>query len=91
MALRHVGIRPTHSLELLDFKRKIYIEVFEDESYKLWTERMLRSGCDKIMNSTKAVLGCFYCSTCDEYFSEDQWEISHERRGKTSNRQISER
>jgi hypothetical protein len=45
MILRHKGIRPLHSLALIDFKKKIYCEEYPDGTFKLWNNRTLNSGC----------------------------------------------
>jgi hypothetical protein len=89
--LRHVGIRPTHPTQVLDFKRKTYLEEFPNGTYKIWTKKLLSSGCgydykfdeDLKRSDVKELQGCLYCPRCDEYFSKDQWE--DEFRSKTSN------
>ena len=73
MTLIHKGIRPIHDIEMLDFKRKIYIEEFPDGSYRLWTNKQLKSGCGKTVNIISELMGCIYCKHCNEYFSKDQW------------------
>ena len=35
-ALRHVGIRPLHSITLLDFKKKIWEELYPDGKIRKW-------------------------------------------------------
>lgn len=75
MTLRHIGIRPIYNIELLDFKRKIYIEEFPDGSYKLWNKRQLKSGCNRIAwGEVLEMRDCYYCPTCDEWFNKNQWE-----------------
>lgn len=74
MTLRHKGIRPVHPVEVLDFKRKLFIEDYPDGGYKIWTQRMLRSGCDKIVEDIHELRDCYYCPRCDEWFHKDQWE-----------------
>lgn len=73
--LRHVGLHPTHPIELLDFKRKLYIEDFPDGTYKIWNKRQLNSGCGKTVPLTymREMRGCIYCPWCDEWFSKKQW------------------
>jgi hypothetical protein len=74
LKLIHKGIRPLHSLTVLDFKKKIYYEEYPDETFRLWNKRMLNSGCDNVISSPKELMECYYCPKCDEYFSKDQWE-----------------
>lgn len=74
MILRHVGIRPTHELQVLDFKRKIFIEEFPDGSYNLWNIKMLKSGCNWVIKETHELMDCYYCPACNEWFSKNQWE-----------------
>lgn len=74
MALRHVGIRPKHSLTLIDFKKKIWEEEYPDGKIKVWNLRTLNSGCDKSFEGYQLeIYDCIYCPYCDEYFSKDQW------------------
>lgn len=75
IAKKHKGIRPTHPIALINWKRSIYIEDYPDsDEYRIWNLRMLNSGCGKILQGDELVLsGCIYCPTCDEYFNEEQW------------------
>lgn len=73
MKLKHVGIRPLYSLSLLDFKKKLY---YEEETEKVWTLRMLKSGCNRTVPDgyvRRDLKDCIYCPWCDEWFSENQW------------------
>ena len=72
--LKHIGIRPLHKLTVLDFKKKIFYEEYPDDTFKLWNERMLNSGCNTIVADTTELMDCYYCPACDEYFSKNQWE-----------------
>lgn len=74
MRLRHKGIRPKYEVQVLDFKRKLYIEELPDGSYKVWTKKQLNSGCDYIAKYANELMGCQYCPWCNEWFSMDQWE-----------------
>lgn len=76
IAKRHKGIRPTHELILINWKKSIYMEEFPDGAYRVWNLRMLKSGCGKILEDDEILLsGCIYCHHCDEYFNEEQWEV----------------
>lgn len=80
--LIHVGTRPTYELQVLDFKRKLYIEEFPDGGYRIWNKRMLKSGCNKtIDNDPEEMRGCLYCPWCDEWFNREQWSELGEDRG----------
>lgn len=70
----HKGVRPTYHIQVLDFKRKLYIEEFPDGTYKVWTKKQLRSGCGDTIDHISELMGCIYCPTCNEYFSKDQWD-----------------
>lgn len=74
--LKHIGIRPTGTLTLVDFKKKIYYEELGEEKYRLWNKRMLKSGCglEIAVNKIKEMRGCIYCPRCDEWFNKEQWE-----------------
>ena len=74
--MRHKGIRPTYELQVLDNKRKLYLEEFPNGGYRVWNKRMLKSGCGKRTDiSEYEVIGeCYYCKHCDEWFHKDQWE-----------------
>jgi hypothetical protein len=73
--MRHKGVRPTYELQVLDFKRKIYIEYLPDDEYRVWNRRQLKSGCGKRTNvDNYEVIGkCYYCKHCDEWFNKEQW------------------
>lgn len=73
--LKHVGVRPQYDIQLLDFKRKIWVEELPDGELKLWNERQLKSGCGYSTIDRGAYLeNCVYCPVCDEWFSFNQWE-----------------
>lgn len=78
MLLKHVGIRPIHPL--IFFNRRLRIvhrykyEVFPDGSYKLWSKKMLNSGCNHLVNGDIRVGDLIYCDYCDELFSSNQFE-----------------
>lgn len=76
--MRHVGIKPLYPLEMLDFKRKIYLEEMPDGQIRLWNKRMLKSGCNNEISPEefKELDECIYCPYCDEFFSYEQWESS---------------
>jgi hypothetical protein len=83
--MRHIGIKPMYPLEMLDFKRKIYLEEMPDGQIRLWNKRMLKSGCGNTIepHEYKEVDDCIYCPYCDEFFSYEQWESSDEYRETT--------
>lgn len=74
--MRHKGIRPTHVLEVLSFKKKTYIEIFPDGGYRVWNKRQLKSGCGKYTDVERheIIQDCYYCKHCREWFNEEQWE-----------------
>lgn len=76
MRRKHKGIRPTGILTILNFKKNWYHEELPDGTDRIWTERQLRSGCGKTTETDhyETMRGCSYCPTCDEYFSDEQWE-----------------
>jgi len=81
---RHKGIRPTYEIQLINWKKRIYIEDLPDEEYRVWNLRMLNSGCGKIISGDEiSLMGCIYCPTCDQYFNEEQWEVVDERSVET--------
>jgi hypothetical protein len=82
MRLIHKGIRPIADIEVLDFKRKLYIEELPDGTYRVWTKKQLNSGCNLVTRSLAyrdELMGCFYCKHCNEWFSKDQWEKESEK------------
>lgn len=75
MTLIHKGVRPLHFLTLLDFKKSLYYEEYPDGTGKIWTTKMLNSGCGFVLKTEPRELReCWYCPRCDEYFSKSQWE-----------------
>jgi hypothetical protein len=77
VSLIHKGVRPVYPIEMLDFKRKIWLEECPDGRIKLWNSKMLTSGCNNELDiPVRELEGCIYCPWCDEYFSYDQWEDS---------------
>lgn len=79
MSLRHVGIRPKYKLIKFNSKLKpiegFKYEIRPDGSYRLWSGRMLKSGCNKLVDGEKTLKGLVYCKYCNEFFSKDQFEI----------------
>ena len=75
MALRHVGVRPLHSLTLVDFKKKLWDEIDPNgKVIRQWNLRQLNSGCGKSFSGyALEIYDCIYCPYCDEYFSKEQW------------------
>ena len=74
MALRHLGIRPKHSLTLIDFKKKIWEEVYPSGKVRIWNLRQLNSGCGRVFEGYQLeIYDCIYCPYCDEYFAKEQW------------------
>lgn len=60
-----------YSLEMLNYKKQIYLE---DVTGRVWTERMLRSGCESVTTQIQEMRECIYCPWCDEWFNKEQWE-----------------
>lgn len=78
MKLYHVGIRPVHPLVKFTEGRKAIggfrYEIFPDGGHKLWSERMLFSGCGGGIEWWTTFRGLIYCPYCKEYFSTNQFE-----------------
>lgn len=77
--LVHVGIRPKGELTYYSDKskkkfRKTYHEALPKGGYKVWTSRMLNSGCNKKTGDIIKLGELIYCPHCKEYFSEDQFK-----------------
>ena len=77
IAKTHKGIRPLFPIQIINWKKSIYLEEFPDDTgYRIWNLRMLNSGCGKSLTGDEIILsGCIYCPHCDEYFNEEQWEV----------------
>ena len=80
MPLIHKGIRPTHQvvkssadLKLID-KPGLSYEIFPDDSYKIWTDRTLNSGCNNQIEGDIKLGEMIYCEYCDEFFNRNQFE-----------------
>ena len=75
----HVGIRPQYKTKQKkhDIKNEwIHIETLPDGSKVHWTERMLVSGCNKVISETSYMGDLIYCPHCDEYFNKKQFKES---------------
>jgi len=76
MILVHKGIQPTESIiQIEGSRRDVRFELFKDGGYRIWTTRMLRSGCNKLVYGDLENDSLIYCEYCDEFFSIDQFEI----------------
>ena len=78
MKLKHVGVRPTYPLVTKlrpeqKAREGIKYEIFAKGGYKIWTERMLRSGCNNEVSGDVRIGSLIYCEHCDEFFSQDQF------------------
>ena len=72
----HKGIRPVGEIKAIrtDLMTQYnYQEVLENGHVRLWTNRMLRSGCNQEVKEIKTLSGLIYCPHCDEYFSQNQF------------------
>lgn len=78
MRIQHVGIRPEYPLIKFTEGRKALggykYEIFPDGGHKLWSHRMLTSGCDEVIERWQVYRGLIYCPTCDEWFSVNQFK-----------------
>ena len=77
--LRHVGIRPTYPLviDMTDVgqrKHRKKYEVYPDGGYRVWNDRMLKSGCNRVIRGDEKLGELIYCPFCDEYFNSEQFE-----------------
>ena len=73
MSLKHKGVRPTYHVELMDYKKQLYIEICPDGRRPVWNNRMLTSGCGGLITKVVEWNGLVYCPWCKEYFSRNQW------------------
>ena len=75
MILVHVGIKPEHATfpETVGL-HKYQIEKMPDGSSKLWTGRMLTSGCNQEVSEIEGEDNLIYCNHCDEWFSKNQFK-----------------
>ncbi len=80
MTLIHLGIRPefklvyrTQKLRAIDGFR---YELLPDGSYKVWSMRALKSGCNQVVSGNKRIGDLIYCDYCDEFFSLNQFQES---------------
>ena len=85
MSLVHVGVRPKYKLTLENCKDEVkrrykgcYYEHLPDGGFKVWTSRMLASGCNKVLDDIVRKYKLIYCPHCDEFFSKDQFKESEE-------------
>ena len=78
MPLVHVGIRPTHPLKrqnaAMMLRKEDAKEMLPGGGYRIWTERMLQSGCNQEVTEIKRLDDLLYCETCGEFFSQNQFK-----------------
>ena len=78
MTLVHKGIRPkyelVHKTNELKAIKGIDYEIYPNGAYRVWTKRMLTSGCDCSIHDIHKLDDLIYCPHCDEFFSVDQFE-----------------
>lgn len=48
-------------------------EEMEDGGYRVWTKKMLSSGCNKAVETIKEIDGLTYCPHCGEFFSDEEF------------------
>lgn len=77
--LVHKGMRPTYPTVPLEAtkKRKLFdyqVETMPDGSKRYWNKRMLTSGCSKEVDGFVFRGHLIYCSVCDEWFDDKQFE-----------------
>lgn len=76
IVIKHIGERPLHPLRQEKDKIKnewTYIEALPDGTKRIWTERMMISGCNKQIESTEYMYNLIFCPHCDEYFNQKQF------------------
>ena len=80
--MRHVGARPARLPLVVDErckrKRKTYFEVLDDGSYRLWNNRLLNSGCGRVVTEIVEDGNLIYCPTCRAWFNNEQFVIEDE-------------
>ena len=76
--LKHVGVRPSgrmigFSKDLKEIPNNKY-ELLPLGGYRMWSSRMLRSGCNKVVSGKEMMEGLIYCKYCDEFFNANQFK-----------------
>jgi len=72
MMLKHVGIKPEYEVEKVFYTKTRYqfTEYLPDGSYRLWSWKTLKGGCDRVIKDTKINKeGLIYCPHCNEWAS----------------------
>lgn len=74
--LVHEGIRPKGETSMINHGsyKGCVREELDGGGYRVWTDKMLKSGCGGLSNSDVRLNGLIYCRKCDEFFSEEQFE-----------------
>lgn len=87
MSLVHVGIRPEYEIVRKTDKLKgimgLAYEIFPNGAYRVWTDRMLKSGCNNEIKEINKSGDLIYCPYCDELFSKDQFKEKDNVEGKS--------
>lgn len=74
----HKGIRPISELitTRTNNDKFEHQERLDNGNTRLWSNKMLNSGCDNDIEEIVELGGLIFCPYCDEYFSENQFEES---------------
>ena len=74
MKMKHKGVRPVGTLRRdLDITRPTFYEDFEDGGYRIWNNKLLKSGCGKSVDEIEEN-GLIWCPQCKEWASVNQYE-----------------
>lgn len=73
--MKHSGIRPVGELREIDDGRfrSTYKEILQDGGYRLWNNKLLKSGCGKTLTELQEKDSLLYCPHCEEWFSKNQF------------------
>jgi hypothetical protein len=74
--MRHIGIKPDGPLERVEDgrNRRTYIETLPDGGYRIWNDKLLKRGCNKVVYEDERDGVLVYCPWCDEWFSRRHYE-----------------
>ena len=75
MILVHVGIRPEYKTVFQSVRfRNYHLEELPNGDTKVWTEKMMRSGCNQELSDVVRKYRLIYCEHCGEFFSKNQFK-----------------
>lgn len=76
--MKHKGIRPSGQLTIVESEmkrgRKLYHEELPEGGYRIWNDRLLKSGCGRTIIYAQQDGELIYCPYCDEWANENQFK-----------------